>query len=215
MKEKIILIGGGGHCKVVIDAIINTGTYNIKGIIDNKMEDEVKVLGIPVIGNDVLLPELYKKGINQAFVAVGSVGDCNLRKAIYKKLKNIGFDLAIVVHHRAVVAKDVEIDEGTFIAAGAVINPGTTIGKNVIINTCASVDHDCKIGDFVHVAPGATLSGGVEVGESTHIGTGANLVQGLKIGKGCMVKAGTIVKRDLADNEVAGPGVVDQNGRIE
>jgi UDP-perosamine 4-acetyltransferase len=87
--------------------------------------------------------------------------------------------------------------EGTFIAAGAIVNPGTKIGRNVIINTSASVDHDCEIGDFVHIAPGVTLSGGVKVGNETHIGTGANVIQYVKIGEKCMVKAGTLLSQDL------------------
>lgn len=199
MKEEIVLVGGGGHCKVVIDAIVNIGEYNIKGIADSKLEAGKKVSGIPIIGNDDCLTDLYKEGINKAFIAVGSVGDCGARKNIYEKLKDIGFNLAVIVHPKAIVAQDVTMGEGTFVAAGAVINPGVTIGKNVIINTSASIDHDCRIADFVHIAPGVILSGGVEVGKATHIGTGAKVRQYVKIAENCLIKMGAIVTRDPSD----------------
>ncbi|MFH1394797.1 MAG: serine acetyltransferase, partial [Candidatus Omnitrophota bacterium] len=95
--------------------------------------------------------------------------------------------------------RDVEFAEGTFVAASATINPGTKIGKNVIVNTSSSIDHDCWIEDFVHIAPGAILCGTVTVGEGTHIGIGANIIQSIKIGKGAFISAGRIVKRDVAD----------------
>jgi UDP-perosamine 4-acetyltransferase len=195
--KKIILVGGGGHCKVIIDAIKNKKDYIIYGITDPRLKKGEKILGIPIIGKDDSLKKIFKKGIRYAFICVGSIGDCSLRRNIDTNLKNIGFKLAIIRHPGAIVAKDVVPGEGTFIAAGAIVNPGTKIGRNVIINTSASVDHDCEIGDFVHIAPGVTLSGGVKVGNETHIGTGANVIQYVKIGEKCMVKAGTLLSQDL------------------
>lgn len=214
-KKKIILVGGGGHCKVVIDAINKSGKFSIEGIIDNKLKVGEKVIGISVIGGDNKLSELYKGGITKAFIAVGSVGDCSVRKVIYEKLNDIGFNLVVIVHPQAIVAQDVTIGAGTLVAAGAVINPAATIGRNVIINTRASIDHDCEIGDFVHIAPGVTLSGTVKIGEDTHVGTGTSVIQDISIGKRCMVKVDTTVKRDVADDTVVGPGIVDQNDRNE
>lgn len=214
-KEDIVLVGGGGHCKVVIDAINNGGIYNIEGIVDSKLEVGKKVLGIPVIGNDDILPIIFENGVKNAFISVGSIGDCTLRKKLSDKLKGIGFDLPVVIHTKAVVAQDVRVGEGTFIAASATINPGTVIGHNAIINTSSSIDHDCHIADFVHVAPGVKICGGVIIGEDTHIGTGAIIVQELKIGKRCMVKAGHTVKKDLADDEVASSIPFNQNDRNE
>jgi len=201
MREKIVLIGGGGHCKVVIDAILAGGEYDIAGIIDRKLEAGTKVLGVSVLGDDALLKEAFEKGIKNAFVAVGSVGDCTARKAIYENIKKMGFNIPHIIHPKAVIACDVEFGEGAFVAASATINPGTKIGKMAIINTSSSVDHDCRIGDFVHIAPGVTLSGGVNVGDGTHIGTGASVVQCVSIGKGCMVKAGVRVSQDMGDVE--------------
>src|SRR3989338_7983039 len=142
MKKKIILVGGGGHCKVIMDAIESVGEFKIYGITDSS------------------LPK----------------GTVVLNKKIYENLKRIGFKLRFIIHPKAVVSKYVELGEGSFVAAGAVINAGTRVGKNVIINTSSSIDHDCEIGDFVHVAPGVTLSGLVKVGDNVHIGTGASVV---------------------------------------
>jgi len=201
MKEKIVLVGGGGHCKVVIDAIINAGEYEIEGIVDPRLSTEDEILGVPVLGNDDILPELYKKGVKNAFISVGSIGDCTMRKELFGKVKDIGFNFPVIIHPRAVIGRGVDIDEGTFAAASATVNPGTKIGKNVILNTSSSIDHDCEIGDFVHVAPGVTLCGGVKVGSETHIGAGANVVQYKSIGKRCFVKAGTVVSKDVSDGE--------------
>lgn len=196
-KEKIILIGGGGHCKVVIDAIYQAGNLHIEGIIDRKLNIGDKVFGIPVIGDDNKLPDLYRKRLKNAFISIGSVGDCSVRKRIYQMLKQIGFSLVTVIHPSAVIGYDCDMEEGVFIAAGVVINPCVKIGRNAIINTSASIDHDCEIGSFVHITPGVTLSGGVKIGEGTHIGTGANVIQNINIGKNCLIKAGELVRNDF------------------
>lgn len=208
MKEKIVLVGGGGHCKVVIDAIVNRGRYDIEGITDAQLPPGSKVSGISVLGNDDVLFDLYKKGVRNAFICAGSIGNCNVRKTLYKKAKDIGFEMPVIVHPKAVVAHDVKIEEGTFVAASATVNPGTRIGKNVILNTSSSIDHDCEIGDFVHISPGVTLSGGVRIGEETHVGTGANIIQCVKIGKKCFVPAGSLVKVDQQSSSKLG---MDEN----
>lgn len=201
MEKKIILIGGGGHAKVVIDAVKCAKKFEIYGIVDPALRKDDTVLGIPVIGNDSVLPKIFKDGIKYAFIAVGSIGNCIIRKKIYDNLKKIGFKLPIIVHPKVAIAKDVELGEGTFVAAGVVINPSTKIGKNVIVNTHSSIDHDCLIGDFVHIAPGVTLSGGVIVKDEAHIGTSASIVQGINIGKRNIVPAGYVVRDNLYEKD--------------
>lgn len=201
MKRDMVLIGGGGHAKVVIDAVKNSDRYEICGIVDPKLPQGTSVLGIKVLGGDGILRGIFKKGIENAFIGIGSISDCSLRKKIYGDLKRIGFRLPFIAHQKAVIAEDAEIGEGTFVAAGAIINPGTTIGRNAIINTSSSVDHDCTIGDFVHIAPGVILSGGVRVGEETHIGTGAKVTQYVTIGKRCTIGAGQTIRHDMVDGQ--------------
>lgn len=198
-SKKIVLVGGGGHAKVVIDAIKESKGFSIYGIVDNGLKKGSSVSGIKVVGKDDVLPSIFKRGIRYAFTTVGSIGNCDIRKKIYRHLKRIGFELPVIMHPKAVVSKNVSFGEGAFVAGRVVINPATHIGKNAIINTASSVDHDCVIGDFVHIAPGVTLSGGIEVGDETHIGTGANIIQYIKIGKRCMIGAGTTVRHNMAD----------------
>ncbi len=198
-KENIVLIGGGGHAKVVIDAIKASKKFNIYGIVDANLPKGKSVLGTKVIGKDNLLSEIFKDGIKKAFISIASIGNCQTRKKIYSNLKNIGFQIPVIIHPKAVVAEDVLLGQGTFIAAGSVINPGVRTGKNAIINTSSSVDHDCSIGDFVHIAPGVTLSGGVKIGDETHVGTGASIIQNIKIGKKCLVRAGQTVIGNFGD----------------
>ena len=197
-KEKIVLVGGGGHCKVVIDAIRSFGKYEIAGIVDQRLKKGHRILGVPVLGDDNALPAIHKSKVRNAFITVGSVGDCGLRKELYIKVRKLKFNFPVIRHKDTVVPEDVKknIGFGTFMAAGVVINPGTTIGDNVIINTSVSVDHDCEIGDFVHIAPGVTLSGGVKVGEETHIGTGTNVCQYASIGSRQKIRAGSLVYKD-------------------
>lgn len=211
--KKIVLIGGGGHAKVVLDAISEQKTFRVHGIIDNKLKKGSSLCGIRVIGGDEALPGVFKKGVRSAFIAVGSVGNCATRKRIYKNLKRIGFELPVIKHPKAVISKSASLGEGTFVAARVAINPDVKIGTNAIINTTSSIDHDCVIGDYVHVAPGAILSGGVTVGAETHIGSGASIIQSIAIGAHCIVGAGAIVRRDVADDslEFGGP----RRGRIK
>lgn len=200
--KKIILVGAGGHGKVVLDALLKLGTYEVQGFVDNDTKLK-EVLGVKIIGNDQDLENLFKSGCAHAFISVGSVGDPKIRMKLAEKLRTIGFALPVIIHPSAVLAKGVEIGEGAFIAAGAVIGPDSKIGRNAIINTNASVDHDCRIGDFVHIAPGVTLSGGVEVGEGAHLGSGAAVIEYKKIGVGTVVGAGSVVISDLPAKSTA------------
>ena len=200
-KKSLILVGGGGHAKVVIDAIKKSGNFDIYGIADPFLKPGISVMGVPVIGSDKKLKGLLKKGISKACISIGSVGDCERRIAVFRKLKKMGYKFPAIIHPSAVIGNNVRIGEGSFVASGAVINPGTRIGRNAIINTRSSIDHDCEIGNFVHIAPGCVLSGSIRIGEGTHIGTGARIVNNINIGRNCFVAAGSIVTKSLKDGE--------------
>jgi len=212
--ERIVLVGGGGHCKVVIDAIRKEGLYSICGITDATLIKGVSILNAKVLGTDDMLLSLYKEGVRHAFITVGSLGDCSVRLSIFEKLKRIGFNLPVVAHPSAVIASDVEIGEGAFIGANVTINPGTKIGKNAIINTRSSIDHDCEIGSFVHIAPGAILSGGVKVKEGAHVGTGAKIIQYLKIGHNAFIAAGNTVTKNVRDDERCRAAAREKNHKV-
>ena len=196
MTVPVLVIGAGGHSKVLIEALLLTSTP-IAGIIDvNPKLLGALILGVPVLGGD----ELVSGFANDAICLVNGVGSVGLptrRQKLFEKFKRLGYKFAKVIHPTAVVASDTVVDEGGQIMAGAVIQPGCRIGSNAIINTRASIDHDCVIGDHCHIAPGVTLSGGVSVSTGVHIGTGATVIQNIRIGSVSLVGAGALVLKDV------------------
>ncbi|GAA0082222.1 MULTISPECIES: acetyltransferase [Clostridium] len=200
--EKIVLVGAGGHCKVIIDIIRSNNVYEIIGIID-KYATEKSLLDISIIGDDNKLKEVYKDGVKNAFLCIGALGDLNLRNKIYNNLKEIGFKLPVLMHNTAMVSKYAAIGEDTCIMPGAIINSGAKIGKNCIINTGAIIEHDCVIEDNCHISPRAVLGGGVSIEKNTHIGIGAAVIQGVNIGCNVTIGAGSVVISSIPDNVVA------------
>lgn len=205
----IIVLGGGGHARVIIDALLACNAA-IKGLVDPALVAcETGAFGVRVLGGDEVL-----EGIDPADVqlanGIGSTQSTERRRARFEHFLRLGFAFATVIHPSATLARDLRLAEGAQIMAGAVLQSGTTLGRNALVNTRASLDHDCLIGDHVHVAPGATLSGGVIVGDGTHIGSGAVVIQGVRIGRGCLIGAGAVVLKDVPD----GAMLVTPQGRI-
>lgn len=155
--------------------------------------------GVPIAGGDEELPRILREGVRHAVMAIGSVANNSQRAAIFARVKTLGFTFVNVLHPSAVVSDSASMGEGTVVLAGAIVGAGTVLGANVIINTRAAVDHDCSIGDHVHIAPGAVLSGAVIAGESAYIGAGATIKQGTRIGRGALVGLGAAVIRDVPD----------------
>ena len=192
MKD-ILIIGGGGHCKSVIDVIESTGEYKIYGIIDISEKVGQKVLGYEIIGTEEDL-EKYRNDVELAFIAIGFINSVELRIKIYNKLKQLNFKLPVIISPLAYVSKHSFIEEGTVVMHYAVINAGAKIGKNCIINTKALIEHDAIIGDFCHISTGAIINGGVIVGKYSFVGSNATTKQYIKIMENSFIKAGTVVK---------------------
>jgi sugar O-acyltransferase (sialic acid O-acetyltransferase NeuD family) len=203
MKNKILLIGAGGHCRVVLDLLLQSKEYRVAGLVDVKAGVGQNVLGIPVIGTDQDLPKLFKKGIKHCFIAVGSVGDPAVRIKLAVLARKTGFLFPNLIHPTAVMSSRVRLGQGNYIAPGVIINAGADIGDHCIINTGVILDHDCKLGDFVHVAPGSVLSGGVIIGNNSHIGTGATVVQEVKIGANTVIGVGSVVTKNIPSGVIA------------
>ena len=202
MSKPVIVLGAGGHAKVLIDAL-KLNAVDILGITDpDPAALGREILGVPIIGTDAVLKDYSPREV-QLVNGLGSVGSTQARSDLFGAGKNLGFTFMTVVHPAAVVAVNAELGEGCQIVAGAIIQPGVQLGDNVVINTGASVDHDCVIGSHSHVAPGVTLSGGVQVGEGSHIGTGALVVQGVHIGAASLIGAGSVVLRDIPEGRKA------------
>lgn len=194
----IVLYGAGGHGRVVADTIERQGLYQIVGFLDEHVRGEV--FGIPVLGGREMIRSLKEKGI---LAAVVSIGKANVREQIQRELSDAGVALPIIVHPSAQIARGVRLGQGTVVMPGVVIGPDAELGDGCIVNTCASVDHYCRIGCFVHVAPGAHLAGDVTVRDRTFIGIGSVVREGVIIGEDVLVGAGSVVVRDLSPGWVA------------
>ncbi len=203
MMEDIILIGGGGHCKSVIDTINRLRKFNIVGILDLADKIGEEILGIKIIGTDDKLEYFYKNGVKNVFLTIGSIGDTKLRRKLYSIALNIGYNFPNVIDKTAIVSDEIEIGQGNFIGKGAIVNVSTKIGNNCIINTGAIIEHDCHIESFCHIAPGTTISGNVVIGENTHIGTNSTIIQNIAIGSNSIIGGGAVVTKDIGSNAKA------------
>jgi sugar O-acyltransferase (sialic acid O-acetyltransferase NeuD family) len=205
VTASVIIIGAGGHARVLLDAL-QLSACKVIGFVDPAFaKGSSGPGGLPVLGGDEALKG-YSASDVQLVNGVGSVGPTTSRGAAWRRGKDAGFAFARVVHPSAVVSPSATLGEGVQIMAGCVIQTGADIGANSIVNTRASVDHDCRIGETVHIAPGVTLSGGVRVGDRVHIGTGAVVIQGVTIGADSLVAAGAVVYRDLPEASRLIPG---------
>lgn len=193
-----IIIGSGGHAKVVIDVLRQMDRTILFATSDNPSASNAQVSGVPIIGDDSCL-ETYEPDDIDLTLGVGAPKLGDLRQKVWAPFAKRGFQQVTLIHPSAVISTDVTLDEGAQIMAGATIQPGCHIGKGAIINTGATVDHDCHIGNFAHVAPGVTLCGSVKVGENSLVGAGVTATPGINIGKNCHISAGAAISLDVAD----------------
>jgi len=199
--KNIVIIGGGGHAKVLASVIKKNNDFNILGYTDKK--DDSSLSGVKYLGDDNVLEKLIKDNI--IFNAVLGVGQINLnssRRAIAERLLEIGLEFPTIASRDSIINRDVEIGKGTVVFDGVVINSGTKIGSFSIINTGVIIDHDCEIGDYTHIATGAVLSGGVKIKNNSMVGAGATIIQYKVICENCMIGAGSVVTEDCLENGV-------------
>jgi UDP-perosamine 4-acetyltransferase len=197
MARRIVVIGAGGHAKVVVDLLRARADYEIVGCLGAGSDS---VAGVPVLGGDDLLPSLRRDGVT--CVALG-IGDNAVRTRLGREAVSKGFEAPALIHPRAVVASSVQIGRGSVVMAGAVVNPDASIGDFCIVNTLACIEHDCALGEGAHVAPRAALAGGVQLGEHAFMGVGSCAIPGRKVGARAVVGAGAAVVADIADDVVA------------
>jgi sugar O-acyltransferase (sialic acid O-acetyltransferase NeuD family) len=196
VNSGLLILGAGGHGKVVADAAQQSGWHRI-AFLDSDLTCS-EVLGIPVAGSDPATGDLVERFPN----AVVAIGDPCLRLDLLEQLSDIGYHLPVIQHPRAVVSPHAAIGPGCVLCANAVVNPGSYIGRGCIINTAASVDHDCRLEDGVHIAPGAHVAGGVGIGRGTWIGIGASVREYVTIGAQVMVGAGAAVVADVPEGQL-------------
>lgn len=194
--KPFILMGCGGHARVVAD-VIRTAGHKIAGVLDPAQAKGAMVLSdIEVLGGDDYLEAID----SEAYYIANCVGphpDVGTRKKISEMLDIYGFTQPVICHPSAIISKDTDLGGGVQLMAGSIVQPGCTIGKNTVINTGAQVDHDTSIAEYCHIAPGAVLCGGVSVAEQTTIGPGATIAEGISIGSFATVGAGATVLSDV------------------
>lgn len=189
--ENILLVGGGGHCRSVIDVIEQQGKYRIAGIVDLREFVGQRVLDYPVVGCDGQLPELLDTCQN-AVITVGHLRSNSLRLKLYELLKNIGYALPVITSPLAYVSRHAEIGEGTVVMHHALVNANAKVGINCIINSKALIEHDVRVGDHCHISTASVLNGGAVVLDHTFVGSNATSKQEAELMG--FIKAGSVAK---------------------
>ena len=195
----IVLVGGGGHCKSVIEAAESAG-YTILGILDMPEFVGTTVLGYPVVGTDDDLAEYVDKAL--FLVTVGHIKDASLRIRLHERIQSVGGRLATVVASTARVSRHAFIGEGSVVLHHAMVNADAHVGKGCIINTFANIEHDAVIGDFCHISTGAMVNGNCTVGQGVFLGSQSVMVNGVGIMESCVIAAGSVVRKTIVEKGV-------------
>jgi sugar O-acyltransferase (sialic acid O-acetyltransferase NeuD family) len=195
-RKRLVIIGAGGHGKVVVDTALSIAAYNEVVFVDARFPELSEHFGFPVVGDDSAIESLVDEDTD--FVV--AIGNDAIRAGKYTLLKANGARMPSYVHPSAILSSTVTIGAGTVVFPRAVINASAVIGDNVIINTGAIVEHDCVVASHSHVGPGVILTGGCVVGEKTMLGAGCIVCPGVEIADGARVGAGAVVTGAVAAN---------------
>lgn len=206
--DVLIIYGGGGHAKSLIDLIRAQGKYRIHGVLDDGIPAGSLVLDVPVLGDGSMLKDLRRKGIGLAVNAVGGIGSIRPRLAVFESLRQAGFAFPTVVHPRAVVESTALVAEGCQIFCHAYIGSAARVGFGCIVNTGAVVSHDCVLADYVNISPGAILAGAVTVKEKSLVGMGVTVNLNVSVGPAARVGNSAVVKGDVPENGIVRAGAV-------
>ncbi|MGI9211527.1 MAG: acetyltransferase [Methylococcaceae bacterium] len=195
----LLLVGGGGHCKSIIDVIESSTHFTVRGIVQPRKNEGTSILGYPILGEDADLPELLSSGTD-ALITVGQIKTPAIRKKLYDLMIHLQANMPILVSDQSYVSRHSDLGKGTVVMHGAIVNAAASINVNTIINSMALIEHDVIIGAHCHVSTGARINGGVQIGDGSFIGSGAIIHQGISIGTQCIISAGSVVSKDLPDN---------------
>ena len=202
-KKRLVLLGGGGHCSSVLDAAQRMGMFDEIVITDCDMVAGTEFMGSRVVGTDDALLQLFQDGIRMAFISMGSIKSTKLRKLLYRRAMDMGFDFPNIIDPSALVSEYAMLGKGIFVGKNSVINAGARVGDMAIINTGAIVEHGSSIGSFSHISVGA--GGDSKIGNSVFVGANAAIIQGVKVGANSIVGAGSIVLKDaVPDSRIIG-----------
>ena len=197
---KLVLIGGGGHCKSVLDSALAMKTFEEIVITDAGLAAGKEVFGCRVAGTDKELYGLAKKGFGYAFITVGSIKSAKLRKQLSAVAMSFGFRFPVICDPTACVSPFAVIGEGTFIGKNVVVNAEARVGRHCIINIGSILEHECTIGDYSHISVGSILCGNCHVGRESFIGAGSTVIQEVSVGDHTVVGAGSRVLANVGDD---------------
>jgi sugar O-acyltransferase (sialic acid O-acetyltransferase NeuD family) len=204
----ILIYGGGGHGKALIDLLRTLGTYHLAGVVDDGFPVGESVMGLPVLGGGDALADLYARGIRLAINAVGGIGNVQVRIKVFQTLAEAGFTCPTVVHPTAWVEASASLADGVQIFPHAYVGSEAQVGFGSIINTGAIVSHECVLGDCVNISPGAMLAGRVQVGDGALIGMGVTVNLQVRVGAGARVGNSATVKADVPPKGIVRAGTV-------
>lgn len=203
MGNKLLLIGGGGHCKSVLDTLLERNEFSEISIIDKKTNIGKCIMGIPILGSDDDIPFLKKSGYSHAFVSLGSIGNPTVRIRIFNYITEIGYIIPNIIDLSSKVSSYAKLKSGIFIGKNAIVNADSLISDGCIINSGSIVEHDCNIGEFVHIAPGSVLGGGAQIGEHSHVGSNSTIRNCIRVGKNSIIGMGSVVTSNIGDKVIA------------
>jgi len=204
----VVIYGGGGHGKSLIDFVRALGSYDLVGVIDDGLPAGSSVLGVPVLGGADVLPRQAERGIRTAVNAVGGIGDIMSRVRVFELIRQAGFSCPTLVHPTAFVEASAHLSPGAQVFPHAYVGSDVNLGFGVIVNTAAVVSHDCRLDDYANIAPGALLAGGVSVGQGALIGMGVTVNLGVTIGARARVGNSAVVKSDVPPSAIVHAGSV-------
>ena len=193
-QKSLILLGGGGHCKSVIDVAESAG-YNILGILDMPEEVGKSVFNYKVVGTDDNIPQYIDKA--DFVITVGFIKNPTVRIYLYNRVRKAGGKLATIVASTAYVSRYASLGEGTVVMHQAVVNAGVKIGNNVIINTFTNIEHDTVVGNQCHISTGTMVNGDCKIGKRVFIGSHSVLTNGIEVGDDIVVGAGSVVRKSI------------------
>lgn len=207
-KGDLLLYGGGGHAKALIELIELLDGYRIVGVIDDGLKAGTRILDSTVLGSAEMLPELLEDGVRLAVNAVGGVGDVMSRVRVFQRLIEDGFDFPTLIHPTSFVEASAVLDAGVQVFPHAYVGSDAHVGFGSIVNTGAVVSHDCQLGRYVNIAPSTSLAGGVKLGRAVLVGMSVTVNLGVQIGDGARIGNSAVVKADVPAGQVVRAGAV-------
>jgi sugar O-acyltransferase (sialic acid O-acetyltransferase NeuD family) len=204
----IVLFGGGGHGKTLIELVRAAGEYQWAGVIDDNLGPGTSVLDVPVLGGSEALAGLYAQGLRLAVNGVGGIGNPQVRWRVFETLDRAAFSCPAIVHPSAVIEPSARLERGVQVLAQSYVSSAVVIGYGSVLNAGVVVSHDCVIGKCVNLSPGALLAGGVHIQDFAQIGMGVTINLNITIGRGARVGNGATVKTDVPENGIVWAGSI-------